>query len=233
VKRQALLAFVACGRLGAQEVPLTFDRLSVDDGLSHSTVYAIHQDHRGFMWIGTLEGLNRHDGYGFEVYRHDPADPGSLAGDLVLAIAEDRDGDLWIGTFDGGIDRFDRARERFEHWRHDPAGGGLSHDFVRGLLVDRDGVLWAATDGGLDRFDRERRAFAQVGQDPPEPGGAPSRQVYALFEDGSGELWVGTGAGLLRLDRPSGTLERLRAPSGEVLLGSGTILAITRDGDGL
>jgi hypothetical protein len=63
-----------------------FERLSTEDGLSHSSVTCILQDHRGFMWFGTGDGLNKYDGYTFTVYRHDPEDPGSLRDDVITSI---------------------------------------------------------------------------------------------------------------------------------------------------
>ncbi len=56
----------------ARPAPPRFVHLSVEDGLSHASVWDIHQDGRGFLWIGTQDGLNRYDGYCFEVYKHDP-----------------------------------------------------------------------------------------------------------------------------------------------------------------
>src|SRR6202008_4417128 len=71
---------------------LRFDHISIEQGLSQSSVRAILQDSRGFMWFGTEDGLNRYDGYRFTVYRHDPSDPLSLPSDVVWAIDEDAAG---------------------------------------------------------------------------------------------------------------------------------------------
>ena len=68
--------------------PMRFERLSSDDGLSQNTVTAILQDRTGFLWLGTQDGLNRHDGYRFAVYKNDPADPATLPADWVKALAE-------------------------------------------------------------------------------------------------------------------------------------------------
>jgi hypothetical protein len=84
-----------------------FERLSTEDGLSHSSVTCILQDHRGFMWFGTGDGLNKYDGYTFTVYRRDPEDPGSLRDDAIASIYEDRTGVLWVGTQGGWLERYD------------------------------------------------------------------------------------------------------------------------------
>lgn len=84
-----------------------FVQLSMVDGLPHNVVFAIEQDGYGFVWIATKEGLGRFDGQRFEVWRHDPMDPGSLADDDISSVVEDRYGRLWIGTWGGGLDCLD------------------------------------------------------------------------------------------------------------------------------
>jgi hypothetical protein len=113
----AMFSYLASAAAADPGAPLRVDRLSVEDGLSQTTAWTIHQDSRGFLWIGTEEGLNRHDGYGFEVFQHDPEDPHSLAESEVHALLEDASGSLWVGTAGGGLDRFVYSEERFEHHR--------------------------------------------------------------------------------------------------------------------
>ena len=67
-------------------MPLQFDHLTIEDGLSQSTVNCIYQDRRGFMWFGTQDGLNRYDGYNFKVYRHLPSDSTTLSDNYVWCI---------------------------------------------------------------------------------------------------------------------------------------------------
>ena len=74
---------------------------------------AIAQDTFGFMWLGTVDGLNRYDGYEFKTYRHDPNDPNTLSHSRIRALYSDRSGMLWIGT-EKGLTRYDPG------WRHSP-----------------------------------------------------------------------------------------------------------------
>src|SRR5574339_416633 len=83
-----------------------FEHLSIEDGLSQNAGLTIFQDSRGYLWIGTQDGLNRYDGYGFKIFKHDPDDPTSLSHNSILAVAEDTNGYLWIGTWGGGLNRF-------------------------------------------------------------------------------------------------------------------------------
>src|SRR5215471_15200539 len=80
---------------------LRFDHFTTQEGLSQSNVNCVYQDSRGFIWIGTRNGLNRFDGYKFVVYNKDPKDSFSLSDDFVTDVAEDKSGNLWIATKDG------------------------------------------------------------------------------------------------------------------------------------
>ncbi|HNI09979.1 MAG TPA: two-component regulator propeller domain-containing protein, partial [bacterium] len=73
----------------AQSDRIKFERLSIGEGLSQSKVFSIYQDHKGFLWIGTMDGLNRYDGYGFTVFRHDPRDSTTISENYVWSIIED------------------------------------------------------------------------------------------------------------------------------------------------
>ena len=73
---------------GSRET-LSFDHLSLQDGLSQSVVLSMAQDPRGFLWLGTQDGLNRFDGYDFRIYKHDLEDPHSLIDNLVTAMIVD------------------------------------------------------------------------------------------------------------------------------------------------
>lgn len=88
-------------------------QLTVDDGLSQGFVYDGLQDKEGFIWLATMDGLNRYDGYSFTVYKHDNENPYSLPENTVNAVAEDEKGNLWIGTVSRGLYLMDRETERF------------------------------------------------------------------------------------------------------------------------
>ncbi len=91
-----------------------FLNISVNDGLSQSTIFSIYQDSKGFMWFGTRGGgLNKYNGYDFTVYMNQPDVEGSLSDNTVPAILEDSHGALWVGTGNGGINRFDLNTGRF------------------------------------------------------------------------------------------------------------------------
>jgi PAS domain S-box-containing protein len=192
-----LVVVVLPAQLGS--APATrFTRLSVEQGLSQSTVQAILQDHVGFLWFGTEEGLNRYDGYTFVVFRHDSRDPQSLQDDEVSALHEDRQGRLWVGTW-AGLSLFDRRAETFT------AIPSIQQK-VTSIIEDADGTLWVGTQGdGL--FERNAttgawRHYLHRSNDSTTLGG---HEVSVLLRDRRGRLWVGTfDAGVDLLENGSG-----------------------------
>jgi len=75
-----------------------FEHLTIDDGLSQNAGLALLQDHQGYLWIGTQDGLNRYDGYTLTQFKYDPEEPTSLSHNSIIALYEDADGFLWVGT---------------------------------------------------------------------------------------------------------------------------------------
>ncbi|HEY3390996.1 MAG TPA: two-component regulator propeller domain-containing protein, partial [Prolixibacteraceae bacterium] len=102
----------------AQTSDIEYDNITLDQGLSQSTVFAITQDAQGFMWFGTQDGLNRYDGYSVKVFRHNPANNETIGDNTIRTLLCDSKGDLWIGTENNGLDRYVSKENRFYHFVH-------------------------------------------------------------------------------------------------------------------
>jgi diguanylate cyclase (GGDEF)-like protein len=189
---------------------LRFDRVDERRTLSQVTALTIHQDERGFLWVGTEDGLNRFDGYDFTVFTHRPDDPRSLPGNWIWAIADDGSGGLWIGTEDGGLGHWDAATDSFSRYRHDPDDPtSLASDQIRCLEVDAQGQLWIGTrDAGLDRFDPATERFTHFRHDDGDPASLGHDSVSALLAGADGALWVGTERGVDRLEQGATTFSQ-------------------------
>ena len=169
----------------AQAPSLPFRHIGYEQGLSNSTIECIFQDSRGFLWLGTRDGLDRYDGNEMTVYRNIRADSNSLSDDYIRCITEDASHMLWIGT-SNGLNRFNPSTQTFT--RYQPSGLGAGA--VNALYTDRQGRLWAGTDGeGLAL--REGAGFVHLTK--------AGLHVNALLQGPGGELWIGSETGLTRL----------------------------------
>jgi len=180
---------------------IRFRSVGIREGLSSSTARALAQDERGFVWLGTQDGLNRFDGYRFHIYRADSERPDSLSDSHITALAADGKGTLWVGTVGGGINRLDLAREHIERFL-DGGPAGLIGTQVNTLMIAREGTLWTSTqDGAVQRLVAGGARFEAV-----QPQDSRLRRVRAILELPQGDLLLGGAGGLLRYSPASGTL---------------------------
>ena len=196
---------------------IRFQHITINEGLSQSSVYSILQNKTGFMWFATDEGLNRFDGSEFKLYLNDPDDPFSLSDNNVLAIAESQSGYLWLGTFGGGLNRFDPQTEKFTSYFHDPNNiDSPSSNEIWNVLVDQSDSVWLATADGLDRFDPASGHFQHFINDEQNPSSLSVGSIQVIFQDDIGNLWIGTTQGLDRLDMETQQFSHYRIDAREI-----------------
>lgn len=199
---------------------LPFDQLGLKDGLSHSLVNTLLQDRKGFIWLGAQDGLNRYDGYQFEVFRPDhDRRTSSIYGRWVTQLYEDREGQLWIRFRNGGLNRFDPVGWQFYLYLNeadDPhsIAGDFHSDFrfsqnFKNIIETEEGTLWIGATQGLSRYVRQADHFVSYRHDPRDARSLPGNFITALAEGPDGYLWVGTSKGLARMDPRTGLCERI------------------------
>ena len=148
---QLVLLLLGAPWLQAQDI--RFTNITMEDGLSQTTVFSIIQDRQGFMWFGTEDGLNKYDGYNFTVYSNFSLDERSLSNNTILCLFEDRDGLLWIGTNDGGLNVYDREHDKFRSFKNDVEDDrSIAGNKVFTIFQDDKGSIWIGTDAGLDKI---------------------------------------------------------------------------------
>jgi signal transduction histidine kinase/ligand-binding sensor domain-containing protein len=207
-----------------------FEHLTIEDGLSQSTINCIHQDSRGFMLFGTQFGLNRYDGLKFTVQKPHPHHIQRINANEIYAFLETPDGTLWIGTRKG-INKYNRILDTYTHFmRKEGDPTTLSNNLVIDMSMDSNGYIWTATEMGLNRFDPRTNKVKRYIHDPQDPATISDNYIYCVEVDSRQMVWVGTDNGLNRIDPRSGEIQRFfHDPGNPVSISSNQIFTIYED----
>ena len=203
---------------GAEEVMPYFSHLRTEGGLSHNKVNCILQDKRGFIWLGTEDGLNRYDGKYYTLFNNLPGDTTCVSGNIITDLKEDSDGILWIATADGGLTRYDyrlSAGRQFRQLKHRDADSySIPDNNIGRIILDGQGYLWLTTGShSLIRYNRKTGLF-----DAPVKDGPPN--ITCICLDRKGTLWAATsGEGLLKVDTRTLQYKFDRRPGMESMTG--------------
>ncbi len=172
--------------LAAQQ-PLTFRKYQEEDGLSNGFITSIFQDSKGFLWLGTANGVNRFDGYNFKSYYFDESDSTSIAHPTTWAIEEDHEGYLWFGTM-GGASRYDPNTESFKQFGPIPGDPtSLSAELVSSITTDKEGAVWIGTSKGANRMKKGEHHFQRYFYMPDT-----FRIVRSIVQTKDSSLWLGS-----------------------------------------
>lgn len=208
-----LASLIVFHYLQANEKPV-ITYLGIEHGLSNNQVTCVYQDHRGFMWFGTYDGLNQYDGYSFKVYRNRLNDPGSLIHNFINVITQDAAGNLWVGTR-RGICVYNSSTARFSPLYYTPYGEKIikpAYFATWAIRADTNGNMYIATArAGLLFYNRETQQAVQL----PFNNGAVSDTRYyasALEYDNKHRLWIFIrGVGLCVLDSKTNEIKIVNA----------------------
>jgi signal transduction histidine kinase/ligand-binding sensor domain-containing protein/DNA-binding response OmpR family regulator len=187
----------------AQEQPLHFQHIGSKENLSELNVNSMIQGSRGFIWVGTRDGLDRYDGNEFKVFRNDVNDPTSISNNYINHLVDDKNGHLWIAT-SGGINKFDKKTNRFTHFLHnDKIANSLASNFTVNIALDKGGNLWIATlKDGLDEFIISQHKFIHYRNNKEQENSLSDDNTRVTYVDSKGNVWIGTAYGGLNLFNP-------------------------------
>lgn len=208
-----------------------FSHYDISNGLTDNAVLSVLQDERGFVWMGTTNGLNRFDGHAFKTFRSVPGDSTSIGSNYIYSLFKDVSQDLWVGTR-AGIYIFEPREEVFHRFDAATADGVEVNSLVSAIAADPDGRVWIATSGQgvfswwkgeliqyINTAEEDRRFLSTVNN-------------YFLYVDRQGTVWVAAqdlGTPLSRYDAGKDSFERypLQAPAN--VLDGLSIYTLTED----
>ena len=180
-----------------QSYTIEFDQYTTNEGMSNGYVNTILHDSKGFIWIGTANGLNRFDGITFKTYYYDMNDSATISGSGVTSMAEDSIGNIWVTT-SNGLCVYDRKKDSFSRKTIRVNGEKLSNSFNT-CFIDSKGFLWAAiANSGVLRFKIYNKY--QINNsiidseiyllDEDDVDKVFKNNVYSIIEDENSRIWV-------------------------------------------
>ena len=175
------------------------------------------RDDRGFIWLGTENGLERYDGYGFREYHNIPDDPRSISSNSIMSLLVDTKHRLWVGTYETGLSLYDAASDRFVNFLPRPGDSSwIQEKSVFALMEDRAGNIWLGLEyGGVARLELPGEtesngvdSLARRIRFKTQFLGTPRNSALDLFERRDGAILVASDSGMLIIDHNTGALTR-------------------------
>jgi signal transduction histidine kinase/ligand-binding sensor domain-containing protein/DNA-binding response OmpR family regulator len=191
---------------------IVFSHVDVNNGLSDNWIKCIYRDSRGFVWFGTNSGLNRFDGYNFEIFNHDASDSTSIADNAINVISEDKSGNLWVGTR-SGISVLNMETYQFSNISLVPSVPLSCEDiaYITAIGTDQTGNILVGTHNGLFFFNNESNSFRHILPDN-QTCISELNNITAITHDNSGSFWFGTNNGFIfRFSPHSNSVEKFES----------------------
>jgi ligand-binding sensor domain-containing protein/signal transduction histidine kinase/DNA-binding response OmpR family regulator len=196
----------------AQENRIVFSHLDVNDGLSGNWIKCIIKDRNGFIWFGTNSGLNRYDGYEFEISLKKSDDSASVYDNDINAIAEDNEGNLWIGTRNG-VNVLDINTYKYRRITLVPKipNNCQSFNYITTIASDSEGNILIGTQSGLFHYNQDTKSTDHILFDE-QSCSSPFNNITAIAPDNTGSVWVGTSNGYIyKYSLHSNAIEKLES----------------------
>ncbi len=186
----------------AQKRDLKFQHLTTKEGLSCSDVVSIIQDNKGFIWVGTTDGLNKFDGYSFKVYKHDDNNKMSIGNNNIYCMYKDSKERLWIGT-QKGLSMYNPSLDNFTNYIFDKNLNeqNISFNRVRGITEDKLLNLYILNEkGSIYKFNNDSKTFIKISEIKT------NTTANSILADDKNNLWVTTVEGLFLYDQKAGKI---------------------------
>lgn len=172
-----------------------FSHLDNEQGLSTGTVNCVFKDSKGYVWIGTIDGLNRFDGYSITVFKADKNDSSSLSGNVVTSIAEDSQGNIWIGTRNNGINVFNWERGTFKPLLSNSSPSLATASVQKIAIANSNEILIGLQGGGLCHYNLKDETLKVYRADPSNPSALTNDNIFSIIPADRDHFWIGNHHG--------------------------------------
>lgn len=173
---------------------ITFNDFNIDQGISQTTIESIFQDSKGYVWLGTNDGLNKFNGYDFKVYNYEE-DENSISNNFITDIKEDKDENIWIATIDG-VNKLDQKTGKFTNYLKE--NNLISSGNATDILITKENKILVTTDDGLNIYNSKKDKFDRV---LSKKNDLTSQFIYCIDEDKEGNFWLGTKLGVSKISK--------------------------------
>lgn len=180
---------------------INFKNITIEDGLVQGTVETLFQDSKGYIWIGTNDGLCKYNGYHFKVYSIEEDSKSSLINNYILDIKEDIEGNMWIATANG-LSKIHSDGKNITNYIDDEQRGNLSNTNINTILITKDNNILVGTANGLNIYNRKNDRFEIILDDNK----LLSSYIETLTQDELGNIWIGTDNGINKIDSKTGDI---------------------------
>ncbi len=170
------------------------------NGLSNNGITVLFQDSEGYLWIGSKDGLNRYNGYEFDIFKNYYGDSNTISNNWITTIDEDVYGNIWIGTI-SGLNVLTKKDQVFNRYSEISSQNSISANEIQAIKCDNAGNTWVKTEKYLDKINYKSNAIYnfQFYNDVFNP--EPEICKSTIYIDKNRNLWIGTKDGLNYFDR--------------------------------
>lgn len=175
---------------------MNFENITIEDGLSQATAETIIQDSKGYIWIGTNDGLNRYNGSEIKVFKSDDEDSNSIISNYITALGEDKNRNLWVGT-DEGLSRINLDDYSIKNYRYENNDKKTPYYAIITIYIDESGQVYMGNNMGVYLYNEKEDSFKKI---LDLKNGLSDKNIYSITKDKDNNLWIGTALGLNKFD---------------------------------
>ncbi|MDK2562585.1 two-component regulator propeller domain-containing protein [Romboutsia sedimentorum] len=172
---------------------INFDKISIKDGLSQGTVTCMMQDSENIVWIGTTDGLNKYNGYGMEIYKHEEENTNTIVSNYITDIEKDSYGNIWLST-DGGVSKINAKDYTIKNYTNVVDTSHMNKSSTTDILITKDKKIVVSTTQGINVYNEKKDKFEKL-----ENNNIKNKYVYSMTQDDEENIWISTSHGLTKM----------------------------------